>query len=280
MNKSIRILPAIGPGETRLFDSNKLRSNFLMDGLYKPGEINLIYTHYDRLIAGVAAPAGDTLILNTYANLKSEKFLDRREIGIINVGGDGIVHADGKEFTLSKYDCLYAGKGTKDVSFSAVSSANPPVYFLLSAPAHQSFPVGFMKGDDASPLNIGSSSTANERTVYKYIHNDGIQSSQLAMGLTRLREGSVWNTMPAHVHDRRSEIYFYFDVQEGHGIIHFMGEPQQTRHMIVKNCEAIASPPWSIHSGCGTSNYSFIWGMAGENKEYTDMDVCAITELL
>ncbi len=280
MSNSLKILTAVGPGEAKVFDSKTLRENFLIDGIYKQDELNLVYTHYDRLITGVAVPAGKTLSLDTYDNLKSGNFLDRREIGIINVGGDGTVKADGKEYQLSRLDCLYAGMGAKDISFSAVSPNDPPVYFLLSSPAHHTYPVTFMKGDAASPLNIGAAATANERTVYKYIHNEGIQSCQLVMGLTRLKQGSVWNTMPAHVHDRRSEIYFYFDVLPEHGVVHFMGQPQQTRHMILKNFEAIASPAWSIHSGCGTSNYSFIWGMAGENKEYTDMDVCPITELL
>ncbi|TDH27760.1 5-dehydro-4-deoxy-D-glucuronate isomerase [Segetibacter sp. 3557_3] len=280
MSKTLPILAAIGPNETKSLDSNGLRANFLLGDIYQTDELNLVYTHYDRLIAGVAAPAGKTLALDTFENLKMENFLDRREIGIINVGGDGKVTANGQTYELSRLDCLYAGKGAKDITFAAVSPENPPVFFLLSSPAHQEYPVTFMKGNDASPMTIGSSATANERTVYKYIYNDGIQSCQLVMGLTRLMEGSVWNTMPAHVHDRRSEIYFYFDVPAEHGVMHFMGEPQQTRHMVLKNFQAIASPSWSIHSGCGTSNYSFIWGMGGENKEYTDMDVCPITSLI
>jgi len=280
MSNTLPILTAIGPNETKHLDSEGLRKNFLIGDIYQAGQINLVYTHYERMITGVAAPTSETLKLDTFENLKMANFLDRREIGIINVGGDGTVTANGQSYQLSRLDCLYAGLGAKDITFSAASADQPPVFFLLSTPAHQAYPVTFMKGNDASPMTIGSSATANERTVYKYIHNDGIQSCQLVMGLTRLMEGSVWNTMPAHVHDRRSEIYFYFDVPEAHGVIHFMGEPKQTRHMVLKNFQAIASPAWSIHSGCGTSNYSFIWGMGGENKEYTDMDVCPITELL
>jgi 4-deoxy-L-threo-5-hexosulose-uronate ketol-isomerase len=277
---TLPILPPVSPSEGKLMDTLTLRSYFLLDKIYQKGAINLVYTHYERLIAGVAVPAGNTLTLENFDNLKSAYFLERREIGIINVGGDGEVSADGNKFTLSKFDCVYAGKGTREITLSGNDAGNPPVFFLLSSPAHQAYPVTFMKSDNASPMHIGSAATANERTVYKYIHNDGIQSSQLVMGLTKLAEGSVWNTMPAHVHDRRSEIYFYFDVPDDHGVFHFMGEPQQTRHMVLKNYQAIASPSWSIHSGCGTSNYGFIWGMAGENKEYTDMDVCPVTELL
>ncbi len=277
---SLPILPPVSPSEGKLMDSATLRANFLLDNIRKEGSINLVYTHYERLIAGVAVPAGQELRLENYDNLKSGYFLERRELGIINVGGDGEITADGNKYSVSKLDCVYAGKGTREVSFSSADPNSPAVFFLLSSPAHQTYPVKFMKSNDASPLNIGSSETANKRTVYKYIHNDGIQSCQLVMGLTKLAEGSVWNAMPAHVHDRRSEIYFYFDVPEGHGVFHLMGEPQQTRHMVLKNHEAIASPSWSIHAGCGTSNYGFIWGMAGENKEYTDMDVCPVTELL
>jgi 4-deoxy-L-threo-5-hexosulose-uronate ketol-isomerase len=280
MNSSLEVLHAVSPNEGKALDSNLLRANFLLDKLYKQGEINFVYTHYDRLIAGVASPSGSTLSLGNFSNLKSEYFLERREIGIINVGGKGVVTVDGQTFELSKYDCVYAGKGTKEVTFASADAAQPAVFFLLSSPAHQSYPTTFMDSAGATPTHIGSQSTSNERTVYKYIYMDGIQSCQLVMGLTRLAEGSVWNTMPSHVHDRRCEIYFYFDVPQDQGVFHFMGQPQETRHIVIKNYQAVASPSWSIHSGCGTSNYSFIWGMAGENKEYTDMDVCPVTVLV
>lgn len=281
MNTSaLKILHAVGPTDAKMYDTEALRKNFLLQNLQQPDTVQLVYSHYDRLIAGVAYPVNKSVTLETYNNLKTDNFLDRRELGIINVGGPGSVTVDGQEYPLNKYDCLYAGKGTKSVELKSASAEKPAVYFLLSSPAHQAFPVTLMKGADAMPATIGSSATSNERTVYKYIHKDGIQSCQLVMGLTRLSEGSVWNTMPAHVHDRRSEIYFYFDVPASQGVMHFMGEPQQTRHMVIKNYEAIVSPSWSIHSGCGTSNYSFIWGMAGENIEYTDMDVCPIDVLL
>lgn len=280
MDNSLEVLQAVGPNEGKQLDTQGLRKNFLLDKLYNSGAINLVYTHYDRMIAGVASPVADPLILANFSNLRSEYFLERRELGIINVGGQGIVTADGQKHELSRLDCLYAGKGTKEITFSSADATNPAVFFLLSAPAHKEYPTTFMKGEQATPTQIGSQATSNERTVYKYIYLDGIQSCQLVMGLTRLAPGSVWNTMPSHVHDRRCEIYFYFDVPAEQGVFHFMGQPQETRHMVLKNFQAIASPAWSIHSGCGTSNYSFIWGMAGENKEYTDMDPCPVTVLL
>lgn len=279
-NTSLKILHAVSPSDVKSYDTAAIRNHFLLQNLQQPDAIQLVYTHYDRLIAGVANPVNGSVALETFSNLKTENFLDRRELGIINVGGEGTATVDGKDYSLSKYDCLYAGKGTKSIGLQSASADKSAVYFLLSSPAHHTFPVTLMKGADAMPATIGSAATSNERTVYKYIHKEGIQSCQLVMGLTRLAEGSVWNTMPAHVHDRRSEIYFYFDVPAGQGVLHFMGEPQQTRHMVLKNYQAIVSPPWSIHSGCGTSNYSFIWGMAGENIEYTDMDVCPIDVLL
>lgn len=276
---ALKILHAVSPADAKAYDTAAIRNNFLLEGLQQEDAIQLVYTHYDRLIAGVAYPVNNSVTLGTFSNLKSENFLDRRELGIINVGGAGSIAVDGQEYALNKYDCLYAGKGAKSIELKSASAGEPAVYFLLSSPAHHVFPVTLMKGEDAMPATIGSAATSNERTVYKYIHREGIQSCQLVMGLTRLAEGSVWNTMPAHVHDRRCEIYFYFDVPAGQGVLHFMGEPQQTRHMVIKNYEAIVSPSWSIHSGCGTSNYSFIWGMAGENIEYTDMDLCPIDVL-
>jgi 4-deoxy-L-threo-5-hexosulose-uronate ketol-isomerase len=282
MNEStfLNVLHAVSPGDGKHYDTEAIRKNFLLQNLQQENSIQLTYTHYDRLITGVASPVSEVIALDTYSNLRSENFLDRREIGIINVGGEGKVVVDGEEFALSKYDCVYAGKGVKDVTFSSNAANDPAVYFLLSSPAHAECKTRLMKSHEATPTNAGSPATSNERIIYKYIHKDGIQSCQLVMGLTRLSEGSVWNTMPAHVHDRRCEVYFYFDVPQGQAVLHLMGEPKETRHMIVKNYEAIVSPSWSIHSGCGTSNYSFIWGMAGENIEYTDMDLCPVDSLL
>jgi 4-deoxy-L-threo-5-hexosulose-uronate ketol-isomerase len=270
---------AIGPTEAKHFDTQTLRENFLLQNLMQPDAINLVYTHYDRMIVGGVMPAGKTVELPNEAALRSEYFLERRELGVINVGGAGKVTTENGEYELTKLDCLYVGKGTKQVSFSSNSADAPAIFYLLSSPAHHTHETRKMPKEEATPSNLGSIDTANERTIYKYIHLDGIQSCQLVMGLTVLKNGSVWNTMPSHVHDRRMEAYFYFDVKEGQSVVHFMGQPQETRHMFIANNEAIVSPPWSIHSGCGTASYSFIWGMAGENKDYTDMDPVAINEL-
>ena len=200
-------------------------------------------------------------------------------MGIINVGGPGQIVIDGQTFNVDKLDCVYAGKESKSVEFKSVDKANPALYYILSSPAHMVYPTRMLKKEDATPVTIGSSETSNLRTIYKYIHLEGIRSCQLVMGLTVLATGSVWNTMPSHTHDRRMEMYFYFDVQPGQMVLHMMGQPQETRHLVMQNHEAVISPPWSIHSGCGTANYSFIWGMAGENQVYTDMDPVAINEL-
>ena len=260
-------------------NTSQLREHFLVASLMKADAINLTYSHYDRVIVGGAMPVTAEIVLETHDALKAEYFLERREIGIINVGGDGEIVADGNKFSLRKLDCLYLGKGTKQVTFKSLKASDPAKYYLLSSPAHQVYPAQLMKREDASPTDMGSLQTANNRTIYKYIHADGLKSCQLVMGLTILKEGSVWNTMPAHTHDRRMEAYFYFDVPESHVVFHFMGQPQETRHLVISNYDAVLSPPWSIHSGSGTSNYSFILGMAGENYVYTDMDLVAIKEL-
>jgi len=231
------------------------------------------------MIVGAANPVNKGLELGNYPNLRSQYFLERREIGIINVGGDGEISVDGKVYTVNKLDCLYAGKGVKDITFSSKDTQSPAVFYLLSAPAHASYPMAVMTNADAAKVNAGDASTANRRTINKYIHLEGIRSCQLVMGLTILQEGSVWNTMPPHTHDRRMEAYFYFDLPQGQKIFHYMGEGDETRHITVDNHEAVVSPPWSIHSGCGTASYGFIWGMAGENLDYTDMDAIAIPDI-
>ncbi len=266
--------------DAKNYTTQQLREQFLLQQLEKDDAIELVYIHYDRMIAGIAKPVAATLSLPTYVNLKSEYFLERRELGIINTGGKGTVTVDGKAFELEKLDCVYAGKGVKEVSFSSADAASPAIFFLLSAPAHQAYPTVFAKAADVSPLELGSKETSNERQLFKYIHNDGIQSCQLVMGVTSLKTGSVWNSVPPHTHDRRSEVYFYFDVAADQRVFHMMGEPQETRHLIVANNEAIVSASWGVHFGCGTGNYSFIWAMAGENKEFTDMDPTPIATLL
>ncbi|MDE3142794.1 MAG: 5-dehydro-4-deoxy-D-glucuronate isomerase [Bacteroidota bacterium] len=265
--------------EVRGMTTEELRENFLCEGLMRDDVINLIYSHHDRIITGGAKPVLQSISLKADEELKANYFLERRELGIINVGGDGFVEADGIKYALEKLSCLYLGKGTKDVSFASADKNNPAVFFLLSAPAHHSYPNKKMSKEEASPVALGAVETSNQRTIYKYIHLDGIQSCQLVMGLTVLNDGSVWNSVPPHTHTRRTEVYFYFDLNEQQRLFHFMGEPQQTRHLVMKNHEAVISPSWSIHCGCGTSNYAFIWGMAGENMVFSDMDPAPITEL-
>lgn len=268
------------PAETKSLDTAQLRDHFLVQGLMKNDEISLCYSHYDRMIIGGAKPASKTLSLPNDPELRAGFFLERREIGIINVGGTGSVIADGKEFSLSKLDCVYLGKGTRDVKFKSKQRKEPALFYLLSAPAHHTYPNRLMTKEKAAPVKMGDSSTSNKRTIYKYIHMGGIRSCQLVMGLTVLEDGSVWNSVPPHTHTRRMEVYFYFDVPSHHRVFHFMGQPQESRHIVVNEHEAVISPPWSMHFGCGTSNYGFIWGMAGENQEFTDMDAAPVETLL
>jgi 4-deoxy-L-threo-5-hexosulose-uronate ketol-isomerase len=275
----MQIYQAISQREAQGFNTEQLRDNFLIESIFKNNEITMYYTHYDRVVLGGVMPINSAISLPTYDNLKSDYFLERREIGIINVGGDGEIAVDGKTFSLSKLDALYIAKGSKSVVFTSNNIETPAQFFLFSAPGHHAYETRKMSKEEATPVNMGSPETANERTIYKYIHRDGIESCQVVMGLTVLKSGSIWNTMPAHVHDRRMEAYLYFDVKPDHRVFHLMGQPQETRHMVVANHQAILSPPWSIHSGAGTSNYSFIWAMAGENMDFTDMDFANISEL-
>jgi 4-deoxy-L-threo-5-hexosulose-uronate ketol-isomerase len=267
------------PAETRQMNTEQLRENFLVENLFAGDTVNLVYSHYDRVIIGGAKPVSKTIELPNHPELMAEYFLERREMGIINVGAEGIVIADGKEFALRKMDCVYLGKGTQKVKFKSKSKRETALFYMLSAPAHHKYPGRLLVKEKATPVQLGAAETANKRTVYKYIHLDGLKSCQLVMGLTVMEPGSVWNSIPPHTHTRRMEVYFYFDLPAGHRIMHFMGDPQQTRHMVVANNEAVISPPWSTHYGCGTSNYGFIWGMAGENLVYTDMDPAPVNTL-
>jgi 4-deoxy-L-threo-5-hexosulose-uronate ketol-isomerase len=275
----LKVLQSVHPEDFKTYQTEKIRERFLMDKLVQPNQINLVYTHYDRMVIGAANPTTEKIALPNYPNLRAEYFLERREIGIINVAGDGEVTADGQTYAVNKLDCLYIGKGVKEVSFSNKDAAQPAVFYILSAPAHATYPTTRMGHSEAAKVNAGTTSMANVRVINKYIHAEGIQSCQLVMGLTILSEGSVWNTMPPHVHDRRMEAYFYFDLPAGQRIFHYMGEGQDTRHIVMDNYEAVVSPPWSIHAGSGTASYSFIWGMAGENLDYTDMDAIAIIDI-
>lgn len=270
---------AVHPDDYKLYTTERIRENFLLDSLFEKGKINFVYTHYDRMIVGGAMPLDSGLELPNFDILRADYFLERRELGVINVAGDAVVIVDGEKFTLSKLDCLYVGKGTKKISFVSSNASQPAVLYILSAPAHTNYPTRLLQKKDSESSNLGALETSNQRTIHRYIHKNGIQSCQLVMGLTILEKGSVWNTIPPHTHDRRMEAYFYFDVPENQVVFHYMGLPQETRHIIMKNYQAVVSPPWSIHAGGGTSNYGFIWGMAGENLEYSDMDALQLNDL-
>jgi 4-deoxy-L-threo-5-hexosulose-uronate ketol-isomerase len=275
----LKILHSVHPDDFRSYQTALIRERFLISNLVETDKFNCVYTHYDRMIIGVAYPVNNSVELINYPNLKANYFLERREIGIINVAGDGEVIADGQAYSLNKLDCLYAGKGVKSIAFRSKNADQPAVFYILSAPAHTTYPTTLMTNAEAAKVHTGDASTANRRTINKYIHADGIKSCQLVMGLTVLQEGSIWNTMPPHTHDRRMEAYFYFDLPAGHKIFHYMGQGDETRHITMNNYEAVVSPPWSIHAGSGTASYSFIWGMAGENLDYTDMDMIAIENI-
>jgi len=268
------------PKEVKGMNTEELRSNFLVPELMKADALTLVYSHYDRVIIGGVKPILQKVALHNEEELKADYFLQRHELGIINVGGAGTVEADGVNYDLAKLDALYLGKETKSVHFASQSKDGPAVFFLLSTPAHHPYPNRKMSKEEATPVKLGDIATSNKRTIYKYIHPDGIKSCQLVMGLTVLEEGSIWNSVPPHTHTRRTEVYFYFDLPEQHRVFHMMGEPTETRHIVMKNQEAVISPPWSLHCGPGTTNYGFIWAMAGENQAFTDMDQVAIAEIL
>lgn len=275
----MEIRHATNPTDFKSYTTERLRSDFLIDSLFVQGEINMMYSHYDRVVTGGAIPTNQALKLEDQETLKTEYFLERREVGIINIGAEGTVLVDGQAYTLNKRDCLYVGLGNKEVLFESKSSSDPAKFYIVSTPAHKQYPTKKAPIEDAEPTHLGSDSESNKRTIYKYIHADGIQSCQLMMGMTLLEPNNMWNTMPAHLHDRRMEVYLYFDMDENSRVFHFMGEPKETRHLLVKNEQAVLSPPWSIHSGVGTSNYTFIWAMAGENYTFTDMDAVKMEDL-
>ncbi|CCV04691.1 5-keto 4-deoxyuronate isomerase [Mesorhizobium metallidurans STM 2683] len=270
---------AIDPVAAAAMGTDELRHNFLIEGLFQPDRISLTYSHYDRMIVGGAMPAETPLPLEAIKPTGTRNFLDRREMIAVNVGGAGIVKAGGQSYALQARDMLYLGMGTSDVSFASANPAEPAKYYLVSAPAHQSHPSRLIRIGDAKRLDLGSQATCNERSIFQFIHADGVKTCQLVVGMTQLAPGSVWNTMPCHVHDRRMEAYLYFDLPAAARVFHFMGEPDETRHLVMRNEQAVLSPGWSIHSGAGTSNYAFIWAMAGDNVDYTDVDPVAMEEL-
>jgi 4-deoxy-L-threo-5-hexosulose-uronate ketol-isomerase len=263
------------PFDFKQHDTQRIRQDFLIQNLMEVDRINMVYTHYDRYIAGGAIPKNGPLKLETIDPLKAEYFLERRELGIINIGQAGTVEVDGVSFEVGHKEALYVGRGNKEVVFHGESAR----YYLNSAPAHHSYPTKLIKQADAEVVELGALKTSNARTIRKLIVNSVVDTCQLQMGMTELKEGSVWNTMPAHIHDRRMEIYLYFEVPEGQAVCHFMGEQEETRGIWLGNEHAVISPPWSMHCGTGTSNYSFIWGMCGENLDYGDMDGFSPSEM-
>ncbi|MEA1786978.1 5-dehydro-4-deoxy-D-glucuronate isomerase [Arenibacter sp. GZD96] len=278
MITSYEVRHSSSPKAIKKHDAKSLRKEFLINSLMAENKIHFIYTHYDRFIVGSAVPL-KPLRLESIDPLKSDYFLERREMGIINIGGKGTIEVDGEIFDMDRKDALYIARGSKNVIFKSDSAKAPANYYLNSTPAHVSHVTKKISVSNGSLLDLGNQITANKRTVRQLIIGDIVTTCQLQMGITELKEGNVWNTMPAHVHDRRMEVYFYLDVPEGQSVCHFMGQPDETRHIWVQNHEAVISPSWSIHSGCGTSNYTFIWGMAGENLDYNDMDIVTINTL-
>ena len=258
---------AVHQDHARTMDTAALRRNFLADNMFAEGEIRLIYTHYDRFVMGAAVPAGGELVLDQVAETRTPSFLDRRELGVVNIGETGTVAAGGETFTLERGDVLYLGMGSGPVTFSGAGR-----FYLVSAPAHRALPARLVTLADSKEVKLGATETSNKRTINQFIHPLVMESCQLVLGYTRLEDGSVWNTIPSHVHDRRMEAYLYFGMAPEARVLHLMGEPQETRHLFVANEQGAISPPWSIHSGAGIGSYTFIWAMAGDNVDYTDMD--------
>lgn len=268
------------PNEVKKFETARLREEFLIESLFEPGRLEMVYSHVDRFITGAVIPLKKSLKLEADPKeMGAAFFLERREIGIVNIGAKGSVTVDGKRYEMASKDCLYIGLGIEEVVFDSDNADEPAKFYFNSAPAHHAYPTAKVDIANATPVHLGGIEGSNERTIYKYIHPDGIKSCQLVMGLTMLKPNNMWNTMPCHTHNRRSEVYLYFDMPSDGVAFHFMGEPEETRHLVVRNEQAIISPSWSIHSGVGTSNYTFIWGMAGENQVFTDMDVVAMQDL-
>jgi 4-deoxy-L-threo-5-hexosulose-uronate ketol-isomerase len=270
---------AYHPDDFRTYDTKKIRKEFLVENVMEPGNIRLVYSAIERFIVGGAVPVDKPLKLESIDPLKAEFFYYRREVGVISVAGPGTIVVDGTEYKMNFKDALYIGKGSKDVEFRSEDPQNPAHFYINSAPAHKEYPVKHVTQNDANVLHLGSLESSNERKIYQLLINTVVDTCQLQMGLTELMPGSVWNTMPPHQHNRRNEVYFYFNLPEDQAICHIMGQPDETRHLWMHNEQAVISPNWSIHSAAGTSNYIFIWGMAGENLDYTDMDHIKPTEL-
>ena len=267
------------PVDAKKYDTNMLRESFLIEGLFTPDNLKMVYSHIDRVIVVGAKPVHKELDLTGSSELAADYFLQRRELGIINIGGDGYVIVDGTKYDMAHLDGIYIGMGNKEICFGSADSSNSAKFYMNSAPAHMAHPTVKIDISKAKKVPAGDAKDCNKRVINQFIHPDVLKTCQLTMGLTVLEEGSVWNTMPCHTHDRRMEVYFYFDINPDACVFHLCGEPQETRHIVVKNEQAVISPSWSIHSGVGTSNYAFIWGMAGENQTFIDMDMIKTEEL-
>ncbi|MBB6672515.1 5-dehydro-4-deoxy-D-glucuronate isomerase [Cohnella nanjingensis] len=270
---------ATHPSDAKRYDTAELRAHYLIEKLFEADRVRMTYTHEDRMVIGGAQPVKETLVLEAADTLKTEYFLERREVGFVNIGGEAEIAVDGERYTLERLDTLYVGKGVRDVRLASKDAADPAKLYFCSALAHAQIPTRKVSIKEANTLHLGSLETSNERDLNQIIHADGVQSCQLMLGITQLNTGSVWNTMPSHLHDRRMEAYLYFDLTDDARVFHMMGQPEETRHLVVANEQAVISPSWSIHSGTGTRNYSFIWAMAGENYTFKDMDVVPMDRL-
>lgn len=282
---------ASSPRDVKYYTTDRLRKEFLIQDLFVADEIKLVYSHIDRIITGAATPVQNELKLTAGEELRAEYFLQRREMGIINIGGNGKITVDGKVYEIGYKEGMYIGMGAKDISFASIDSSVPAKFYLNSAPAHKAYPTVLIKPEGQpeegivivkkeNKVKLGSLEASNHRTICKYILPGQVESCQLVMGMTSLMPGSVWNTMPCHTHDRRMEVYLYFDIPEDAFVMHYMGEPTETRHIVMRNEEAVISPSWSVHSGCGSQAYTFIWGMVGENQDFDDMDHVAMQDLM
>lgn len=277
--KELDIRYANHPDDSKHYTTEELRKHYLIEDVFVKDDISLTYSHQDRMIAGGAYPVTKALRLEAGDALRTKYFLERRELGVFNIGGDGKITLDGKEYILHKTDCLYVGMGTKDVVFESIDSSNPAKFYMCSSPAHKSYPTVYLPIEKARKVPTGDQEHLNCRTINQFIHSDVLETCQLSMGLTILAPGNAWNTMPSHTHERRMEVYFYFELGEDDVVFHLMGQPQEIRTIVIKNEQAVISPSWSIHSGFATKSYAFIWGMCGENKAYDDMDVIKSTDL-
>jgi 4-deoxy-L-threo-5-hexosulose-uronate ketol-isomerase len=269
---------AVSPKDVKHYTTEQLREEFLIQNMFVPGEIKTVYSHIDRIIIGAAVPV-IPLTLNAGDEIRAKYFLERREMGIINIGGRGTVTVDDALYTLEYKDGMYIGMGSKNIVLASEDESNPALFYFNSAPAHMTYPTVHIKPENCINVELGSLESSNHRVITKYILPGQVESCQLVMGMTKLKPGSVWNTMPCHTHDRRMEVYLYFDMPENALVFHYMGEPTETRHLVMRNREMVISPSWSIHSGCGTQAYTFIWGMVGENQDFDDMDPVAIMDI-